>query len=213
MVRAATGDRTVTAHSRLRAVAVEAGIVLGLGLTLTGASLGLLILEYGGGLHLRFGPADLFTAFAAGLTAAVLVRIAVRAHRRWKPAIGRFTAAAALCGIAAAAGALVVMIPPECPGGLFSTGRCDVREAAAWGQAAGLAAAVNFGIVGLALALVRAARRMVRDVRARGLPQAGAPRERRTGAPPRGPREGKGRPTPRRADAERARRKRLRARA
>jgi hypothetical protein len=206
----------VTARVRLRAVAVEAGIVVGLGLVLTAASLGLLILEYGNRLHLRFGPADLFTAFAAGLVAAVVIRVMVRAHRRWKQAIGRFTAAAALCAVAAVAGALVVMIPPECPGGLFSTGRCDLKEAAAWGQVAGLGAVVNFGAVGFVLGVVRFVHGVARDGSAQGLTWIRAFRNRRGAGGraaadrPRDSRESKGRPTPRRADAERARRKRLR---
>ncbi|WP_141578171.1 hypothetical protein [Actinomadura sp. WMMA1423] len=207
-------------------VALEASIIVLLGFVLAGLSIGLLILQYGD--VVTFDAGDVVTAGAAGVFAAAVVRLNVRLHRRWKKTIGRFTAAAALCALAAAAGALVVLVPGECPGGLFSTGRCGVREAAAWGQVAGLAAVLNFMIAGLALTIWRLVRRLgreVRDVIRDGSEQGviwfralkdfrgrrGGPR---TGdGAPRGARDAKGRPTPRRADAERARRKRLRARA
>ncbi|MBC6458088.1 hypothetical protein [Actinomadura sp. HBU206391] len=220
-----------------RAVAREAAIVVALGGALAGVSLGLLVLQYGEALRLGF--ADVLIAGAAGMAAASAVRATARLHRHWKRTVGRFTAAAALCALAALAGALVVMIPGECPGGLFSTGRCGVREAAAWGQVAGLAAVVNFGVAGLTLwfvrlarALSRTVREVIRDgtaqgviwikalggVRRRGSGRRSSNGPRRAGRPAsdgrrRDPREPKGRPTPRRTDAERARRRRLRARA
>jgi hypothetical protein len=126
----------------------------------------------------------------------------------------------------------VVLVPGECPGGLFSTGRCGVREAAAWGQVAGLASVLNFMIAGMALTIWRLAwrsvgwlAREVRDVIRDGSEQGVIwfralknIRRRRSGAreagdAARGAQDAKGRPTPRRADAEQARRKRLRARA
>ncbi|GAA4096791.1 MULTISPECIES: hypothetical protein [Actinomadura] len=213
---------------RPRAVAVEVAIVVSLGVALAGVSLGLLVLQYGGAL--RFGTTDLLIAAAAGVAAASVVRVTVRLHRRWKKSIGRFTAAAALCALAGVVGALVVLIPSECPGGLFSTGRCGVREAAAWGQVAGLGAVVNFGAAGLTLAFVRLVRALpgavwgvISDGTAQGViwirTLGGARRRRavrvgrrRPDGPRRDPREPKGRPTPRRADAERARRTRLRSR-
>ncbi|NDU77720.1 hypothetical protein GWI34_34685 [Actinomadura sp. DSM 109109] len=211
------------------AVALEASIVLLLGFVLAGVSIGALILEYGD--VVTFDVADVITAAAAGIAAAAVVRLNVRLHRRWKKTIGRFTAAAALCGLAAAAGALVVLVPSECPGGLFSTGRCGVREAATWGQVAGLATVLNFMVAGMVLAVWRFARRAVRwsarevrDVARDGSEQGviwfralrnlrGRRAAGRAGEKPRGSQDSKGRPTPRRADAERARRKRLRARA
>ncbi|GAA2404344.1 hypothetical protein GCM10010191_10090 [Actinomadura vinacea] len=207
---------------RPRTLAIETAIVAGLGAALAGISLGLLVLQYGG--TLRLGIADVLAAGAAGMAAAAVVRLTVRLHRRWKKTIGRFTAAAALCSLAVVAGMLVVMIPGECPGGLFSTGRCGVREAAAWGQVAGLAAVVNFGIAGLTLAFVRIVRRLARAVRGvlrdgtdQGVIWVKALRGSGGGAASEGrrrdPQEPKGRPTRRRADAERARRERSRARA
>lgn len=197
---------------RPRAVLRETLIVLLLGAVLTAASLGLLGLEYGGGLH--FSTGDHLTAFAAGVVAAAVVRLNVRLHRRWKRTIGRFTAAAALCGLAAVVGTLAVMALPECPGGLFATGRCGVKESAAWGQVAGLAAVVNISLAGMALAVVRTVWSAVRDGSAQVVDWTralhGRWRRPRTGR--RGPQDPKGRPTPRRADAERLRRERLRAR-
>ncbi|OLT35458.1 hypothetical protein BJF79_32385 [Actinomadura sp. CNU-125] len=121
------------------------------------------------------------------------------------------------------------MIPADCPGGLFGTGRCGIREAAAWGQVAGLAAVLHFAAAVLALASLRLTRRsartirdVVRDGASQGFVWAralSACRSRRAagrtpdGTARRDPREPKGRPTPRRADAERARRNRLRHRA
>ncbi|MGI5204038.1 hypothetical protein ACQEU6_20970 [Spirillospora sp. CA-108201] len=211
------------------AIALEASIVLLLGFVLAGLSIGMLVLQYGD--VVTFDAGDVVTAAAAGVAAAAVVRLNVRLHRRWKKTIGRFTAAAALCALAAAAGALVVLVPGECPGGLFSTGRCGVREAAAWGQVAGLASVLNFMIAGMALTIWRIVRRVGRwlgrevlDVVRDGSEQSviwfralrnirrrrGGGRE--DGGAERGPRDAKGRPTPRRADAEAARRKRLRAR-
>jgi hypothetical protein len=205
-------------------VALEASIIVLLGFVLAGLSIGLLILQYGD--VVTFDTGDVVTAGAAGVAAAAVVRLNVRLHRRWKKTIGRFTAAAALCALAAAAGALVVLVPGECPGGLFSTGRCGVREAAAWGQVAGLGAVLNFMIAGMALTIWRLVRRLgreVRDVLRDGSEQGviwfralKGLRGRRGGkgdGAARGAQDAKGRPTPRRADAERARRKRLRARA
>ncbi|MGW3769133.1 hypothetical protein [Actinomadura verrucosospora] len=208
------------------AVALESSIILLLGFVLAGLSIGLLILQAGD--VVTFDVGDVVTAGAAGVAAAAVVRLNVRLHRRWKKTIGRFTAAAALCALAGAAGALVVLVPSECPGGLFSTGRCGVREAAAWGQVAGLASVLNFMIAGMALAVWRLVRRLAREVRdvVRDGSEQGVAwfralknvRKRRAGAreaggEARGAQDAKGRPTPRRADAEQARRKRLRARA
>ncbi|GAA2252162.1 hypothetical protein GCM10010402_04140 [Actinomadura luteofluorescens] len=216
------------------AVALESSIIVLLGFVLAGLSIGMLVLQYGD--VVTFDVGDVVTAGAAGVAAAAVVRLNVRLHRRWKKTIGRFTAAAALCALAAAAGALVVMVPGECPGGLFSTGRCGVREAAAWGQVAGLAAVLNFMIAGMALTIWRLVRRAgrwlgrevrdvvrdgseqsviwfraLRNIRRRGARPRGGGRD--DGGAERGPRDAKGRPTPRRAEAEAARRKRLRARA
>ncbi|SNR51055.1 hypothetical protein [Actinomadura mexicana] len=219
-------DEARTRRIDFLAVALEASIVVLLGFVLAGVSIGLLILQYGD--VVTFDVGDVVTAGAAGVVAGAVVRLNVRLHRRWKKTIGRFTAAAALCALAAAVGALVVLVPGECPGGLFSTGRCGVREAAAWGQVAGLASVLNFMIAGVALTFWRLARRLAREVR--DVIRDGAEqgviwfralkniRGRRAGAreadgAARGSQDSKGRPTPRRADAERARRKRLRARA
>ncbi|GGT76458.1 hypothetical protein [Actinomadura citrea] len=223
-------DEARTRRIDLLPIALEASIVVLLGFVLAGVSIGLLILQYGDVVTFDLG--DVVTAGAAGVAAAAVVRLNVRLHRRWKKTIGRITAAAALCTLAAAAGALVVLVPGECPGGLFSTGRCGVREAAAWGQVAGLASVLNFMIAGMALTIWRLAwrsvgwlAREVRDVIRDGSEQgviwfralknirrrrAGA---REAGGAARGAQDAKGRPTPRRADAEQARRKRLRARA
>lgn len=208
------------------AVALEVSITVLLGFVLAGLSIGLLIVQAGD--VVTFDAGDVITAAAAGVAAGAVVRLNVRLHRRWKRTIGRFTAAAALCALAAAAGTVVVLVPGECPGGLFSTGRCGVREAAAWGQVAGLAAVLNFMIAGMSLTIWRLLRRAARgvgDVLRDGAEQgviwfralknvrrrrAGA---REDGGEARGAQDAKGRPTPRRADAERERRKRLRARA
>jgi hypothetical protein len=223
-------DEARTRRIDLLPIALEASIVVLLGFVLAGVSIGLLILQYGDVVTFDLG--DVVTAGAAGVAAAAVVRLNVRLHRRWKKTIGRITAAAALCTLAAAAGALVVLVPGECPGGLFSTGRCGVREAAAWGQVAGLASVLNFMIAGMALTIWRLAwrsvgwlAREVRDVIRDGSEQGVIwfralknIRRRRSGAreagdAARGAQDAKGRPTPRRADAEQARRKRLRARA
>lgn len=202
---------------RLRPVAVEAAIVMLLGIVLAGASAGLLVLSFDG--RVRFGISDLLTAGAAGLAVAVIVRIAALLHRSWTKTVGRFTAAAALCAAAGIAGALVVMVPSQCPGEVLSTGRCGVEQAASWGQVAGLAAIVNFGLVGFVLGLWRGIRDLVGDGSAQGLVWFRALNDlrRRRGARaqerPRDPRGAKGRPTPSRADAREARRKRLSARA
>ncbi|WP_433183118.1 hypothetical protein [Actinoallomurus sp. CA-150999] len=205
---------------RSRAVATEAAIIVLLGLGLAGVSLGLFRLEYGGKLHL--GTADLPAVAAAGIAAAAAIRATVRLHRRWKKTVGRFTATAVLCAIAAIVGMLIVMIPSACPGEL-GTSRCSVRQAATWGEAAGLATLVNFIIAGLVLAVVRGSRDLARDgtsqslvwIKAlrRRLDRRSPERARRTrasGGGPRDPRQPKGRPTPRRADAERMRRERAR---
>ncbi|MEV3922896.1 hypothetical protein [Actinomadura coerulea] len=207
------------------AVALEVSITVLLGFVLAGLSIGLLIVQAGD--VVTFDAGDVITAAAAGVAAGAVVRLNVRLHRRWKKTIGRFTAAAALCALAAAAGTVVVLVPGECPGGLFSTGRCGVREAAAWGQVAGLAAVLNFMIAGMSLTVWRFLRRAARgvgDVLRDGAEQGviwfralknirgrrAAARE--AGGEARGAQDAKGRPTPRRADAERARRKLLRAR-
>ena len=211
-----------------KSVVIECGIITLVGAVLAGVSIGLLFVQYGEqhGEHLKFGFADVVSAGAAGIVAAAIIRLNVLLHRRWKRTIGRFTAAAALCAVAAVAGALVVLVPSECPGGLFTTGRCGVREAAAWGQVAGLLALVNFGIAGflllvwrLARALARGARDVVRDGTLQGVSWARALKgfvkrrgsRRSEDETRRGPKDGKkGGPTPRRADAERARRERNR---
>ncbi|TDC44457.1 hypothetical protein E1281_33900 [Actinomadura sp. KC345] len=210
-----------------KAVVIECGIIALVGAILAGVSIGMLFVQYGEqhGEHLKFGVADVVSAGAAGIVAAAIIRLNVLLHRRWKRTIGRFTAAAALCAVAAVAGVLVVLIPSECPGGLFTTGRCGVREAAAWGQVAGLLALVNFGLAGMSLlfwrlvrALARGVRDVVRDGTLQGVSWARALKRvvkhrsfRRTeDGTERGPQDKKGRPTPRRADAEQARRDRNR---
>ncbi|MGI8330904.1 hypothetical protein ACRYCC_13140 [Actinomadura scrupuli] len=201
---------------RARAIARETVIVVLLAVVLAGASIGLLTLQYGG---LRFGAGDLLTVGLFGVVVAAVVRATVRLHRRWKAAIGRFTAAAALCALAGVTGALVVLVPATCPGDLPGSGRCGVQEAAAWGQVGGVAAVLNFMLAGLALATFRAVGNVLRDSSEQSvvwIRAAVAAWRRRAGrrAPsvPRGPQDPKGRPTPRRADAQRARRDRPRAR-
>ena len=193
----------------MRTVLRELAIIAALGVTLAGASVGLLHLEFGS-VHL--GMADLATALAVGIVAASVIRGTVRLHRRWRPVVGRFTAAAALSAIAAAAGFLIAFAPPDCPGGVLHGGRCSVSEAAAWGQVAGLATVLNFIVAGLVLAIFRTAWSVLRDGSTQGIAWIAALRKRLRRPEP--PRPGsKGRPTPRRAEAERARRERLRARA
>ncbi|WP_395105138.1 hypothetical protein [Actinomadura sp. SCN-SB] len=145
----------------LRTASAEVAIVAALGLGLAAGSVALMILQYGA--RVRFGTADLIGGLAAGVCAAAIIRVVVRLHRRWKRSIGRITAAAALCGLAAVIGALAVLIPPHCPGDIVVTGRCGVRESAAWGQVAGLAMVLNFLVAGLALALARGVRGVLRD--------------------------------------------------
>lgn len=199
-----------------RRLAVEAAIVVVLGSVLTGASLASLTLEYG---SLHFAAMDLVTAWAAGLVAALAVRLVVRLHRRWKQAVGRFTAAAALCALAALVGALVVMLPGHCPGGPPWAGRCGVKEAAQWGQVAGLATVLNFMLAGVGLAIFRTGKAVIRDGSSQfvvwfkalaGVWQTRVMKLQVQAVRPK--QKAKGRPTPRRADAERARRERLRAR-
>jgi hypothetical protein len=185
-----------------------------LGIVLAACSLGLLFLESSEKVHLPIG--DLLAAGAAGLVAAAVVRLNVRLHRRWKPVVGRFTAAAGLCAVAAVAGTLAVMVPETCPGVMFSTSRCSVQEASAWGEVAGLAAVVNFGLAGISVALYRKVRGVLGDASEQGrdgLKALGRLRRGRSEQAPDGsrhPQEPKGRPTPRRADAQRERRERLR---
>lgn len=217
--RAPRGKEPPTRGDR-RAVAAEAGITVALGVALSAGSLGLLILQYRGKVHLAGG--DLLTAGAAGLVAAATVRLNVRLHRRWKRTLGRFTAAAGLCAIAAVVGALAVMAPEHCPGVMLDTGRCGVREASSWGEAAGLAAVVNFGLAGISVTLYRGGRGVLADASEQGLHGLRALGRNlhrrlrgRSGRAPDGPRHPqapKGRPTPRRADARRERRERLRSR-
>ncbi len=179
----------------LRRSASEAAIVLGLGVVLGSAAACLLRLEYGAAGRLDLS--DLGTVAAAGVAAALVVRGTALLHRRWKPAVGRFTAAAALCALAAVAGMLVSWVPGDCPGGLLHDGRCSVSEAAAWGQVSGLATVLNFALAGLAFAVFRTVRGVVVDGTAQGLLWYAALRRRlRKPAPPRP--GSKGRPTPRR---------------
>ncbi|MEV5709698.1 hypothetical protein [Actinoallomurus sp. NPDC052274] len=204
-------------RARLRAVATETAIIVLLGVALAAVSLGLLRFEYGGRVH--FGTVDLLVVAAAGIAAAMAVRATVRLHRRWKRTVGRFTAAAVLCAVAAVVGALVVLIPSACPGEL-GTSRCSARQAANWGEAAGLAMLLNFLIAGLVLALVRGTRDLARDGTSQSLTWIRALRDRfgkrsargakASGGRSRDPQQPKGRPTPRRADAERTRRARAR---
>lgn len=220
--------RNIRTSVEPKRIAIECGVIALLGVALAGVSIGLLFLQYGDqyGKYLKFGVEDVVIACSVGIVAAAIVRFTVLLHRRLKPLIGRVTAAAALCALAGIAGALVTLVPGECPGGLFETGRCGVREAAAWGQVAGLAAVLNFGIAGIGLliwrllkALARGVRDVVRDGSMQGVAWAKALkrvwRRRVTRRAPdekeRGPQDPKGRPTRRRADAERARRGRLRA--
>lgn len=199
---------------RPRAVAAEATITVLVGVALAASSLGLLAYQYGAGLHL--GTGDQITVAAAGVAAAAVVRVTARLHRRWKRTLGPITAAAALCALAAIAGTLVVMIPSQCPGVLFGSGRCGAKEAATWGETAGLAAMLNFMLIGLSLALFRMVRNVVGDAVAQCLVWikmlARRGTDRQAPGRRRHPHEPKGRPTPRRAEAEQARRQRLRAR-
>jgi hypothetical protein len=199
---------------RARAVTVEAAIVLLLGAGLAAASVGLLL--YGGAARAGFGSADLLGAGVAGVVVAALVRVAIRMHRRWSPVVGGITAAVLLCALASLAGALIVLIPGECPGAMVPEGRCGIKDAASWGEVAGLATLLNFTAAGLFLMVFRGARSTVRGGAAATVRWARRLKTvRRHGAgrpaPPRGPQDPKGRPTPKRADAERARRRRLRA--
>jgi hypothetical protein len=191
----------------LRRSAAEAAIVLGLGVVLGSAAASLLRLEYGAAG--RLGLRDLATVAAAGIAAAAVVRGAALLHRRWKPVVGRFTAAAALCALAAVAGMLVAWVPGDCPGGLLHDGRCSVSEAAAWGQVSGLATVLNFILAGLAFAVFRTVRAVISDGSAQGLAWYVAIRERlRKPVPPRP--GSKGRPTPRRDAVRRERLRRAR---
>lgn len=210
---------------RLRPVATEAAVVALLGAALAAVALILPAVEYGQAPRVAQG--GLVALGAAGLIAAAIARAVVRLHRRWKQKIGRFTAAAALCALAAILGTIAATIPDQCPGRLFAPGRCGLKEAAAWGQAAGLATVVNFMLAGFVLGTFRTARIVIRDGSAQcadwlkalggALPHRSSMRRHRTREPVatrrRGSQDSKGRPTPRRADAERARRRRLRARA
>ena len=146
-----------------RPVLAEIVVAVLLGAALALCALGSLLLQATGPVRIDGG--DLLALAAAGLVAAVVVRVTVRLHRRWKDALGRLTAAAALCAVAAMAGGLIALIPGQCPGQLLSTGRCDLAQAASWGQAAGLTAVLNFLIIGLALAAYRGVRNVVRDAR------------------------------------------------
>lgn len=197
---------------RARAIAVEAVIVVLLGAVLAAGSVGLLLL--GGARPAGLGAGDVLSASVAGVVVAVIIRVATRLHRRWRPVIGGFTAAALLCALAALAGALVMLLPSECPGAMFTQGRCGIKDAAAWGNVAGLATALNFAAAGLFLMLLRLVRGLVRGGATqimtwtrtvKGVRHRDAGR--RTRPAPRGPQDPKGRPTPRRADAERARRR------
>jgi hypothetical protein len=218
--RAVRGEKPPARIDR-RAVATEVGITAVLGIALSASSLGLLVLQYPGKVHL--GAGDLIAAGAAGLVAAAVIRLTVRLHRHWKRTLGRITAAAALCAVAAMVGALAVTVPDHCPGVMLDTGRCGVREASSWGEVAGLAAVVNFGLAGVFVALYRGFRGVLDDASEQshdGLRALGRLLHRRlrgrSGRAPTGPRhsqESKGRPTPRRADTRRERRERLRDRA
>ncbi|MEO3826344.1 hypothetical protein [Actinomadura sp. B10D3] len=145
---------------------METAVVVLLGTVLAACSLVLLVRGSPG--PFRAGIPELVTACAAGFVAAAVIRVNVRVHRRWKLTLGRFTAAAALCAVSAVAGALVVLVPGECPGDKFAAGRCGVRESSTWGMAAGLGAVVNFSLAGFALGLYRS----VRDVLLDGSAQA-----------------------------------------
>lgn len=212
--------RSLGARAGARAMGREVAITMALGFGLTAAVLSVFVLE--SGAWPRFAVGDIVTAGAAGLVAAGVVRMTVRLHRRWKRTVGRLTASAALCALAGIAGSLVVMIPSRCPGEMFSTGRCGLREATTWGQVAGLATLVNLLVVGLILALTRSAARVVGEGSAQGLiwiRKLGGLRRRRldvrasgAGHRPAGSGRAKVRPTPRRADVEQARRARLRPR-
>lgn len=197
-----------------RPVVAEVLAVVTLGIALAVCALGTLLSQATGPVRIDGG--DLLALGAAGLVAAAVVRVTVRLHRRWKDTVGRFAAAAALCATAAVLGTLIALIPSECPGQLLTTGRCGLGQAAGWGQVAGLTAAANFLFIGLALAAYRGVRGVLRDAGRQGADGVRKLRERRsprTVTTRRDPREPKGRPTPRRADAEAARRERLRGRA
>jgi hypothetical protein len=219
-------------RSRWRAVAAEVAIVVALGTVLGGFSVALLVTRYPG--TPRFTVTDLLTIAGAALVAATIVRLCVRLHRGWARTLGRTTSAAALCALSGVVGSVVVLVPDRCPGTLFATGRCDVQETTAWGLAVGLAAVVNFAAAGLAVGLYRGVRGVLGDTGAVGLDAVralsglrrrsrsahsirtwGKGRRQDPHGPkrPRDPREPKGRPTPRRADAQRARRGRPRSRA
>jgi hypothetical protein len=202
-----------------RSAAIEAAIVASLGFALSGVSVGLMV--YGSQGEIRFSVSDLVIAYAAGVTVAMVIRVTLVLHRRWARTVGRYTAGAALCAIAAIVGVLVVLIPADCPGGgPFATGRCDAREATSWGLVAGLASIVNLGTVGVALAATRFVRGVAVDGSAQAVITAKALRKMwrrrvtdRLSSDKAARREGaKGRPTPRRADARRDRAKRLRGR-
>lgn len=198
-------------------IVAEAAIVVPLGVVLAICALVSMLSQATGPVLIDGG--DLLALGTAGLVAAVIVRVTVRLHRRWTNAVGRFTAAAALCAIAAVLGTLIALIPSRCPGQILTTGRCGLGQAAGWGQAAGLAALVNFLVIGLVLMAYRGVRNVLRDAGRQGVEGVRKLRDERRSrtaapAPPkrRDPREPKGRPTPRRADAEAARRKRVRDR-
>jgi hypothetical protein len=148
-------------------VAAEAVIVVALGAVLAVCALETLLSQQQTG-PTRFDAGDLAALGAAGLVAAVIVRVTVRLHRHWQGTVGRFTAAAALCAVAAVVGALIALIPGQCPGQLLTTGRCGLGQAASWGQVAGLTAAVNFLFIGMALAAYRGVRGVLRDAGRQG---------------------------------------------
>lgn len=211
---AASGCRAWFGRHR---VAREAAVVVPLGAILAVCALWTMLTQATGPVVIDGG--DALALAAAGLVAAVIVRVTVLLHRQWKAAVGRFTAAAALCAVAAVVGTLIALIPSRCPGELLATGRCGVGQAAGWGQVAGLAALVNFLVIGLVLMAYRGVRNVLRDAGRQGaesVRKLSDARPSRTAAttPPkrRDPREPKGRPTARRADAEAARRKRVRDR-
>ncbi|URM98921.1 hypothetical protein LUW76_33860 [Actinomadura madurae] len=148
-----------TKRSRARVVREPVLIVL-IGTGLTVCSLVSLTLQYGS-LHLDAG--DHLVGWAAGLATAGGIRAIVRCHRRWKAPLGPRTAAAAICATGAVAAALVAMVPETCPGGLPWQGRCTIGEAAAWGQACGLALALNFLVISLTSVSFRWTRKVGRD--------------------------------------------------
>lgn len=213
-MRSATASRAWFGRHR---IAAEAVIVVPLGVVLAVCALAAMLGQAPGPVLIDGG--DLLALGTAGLMAAAIVRITVRLHRSWTATVGRFTAAAALCAIAAVLGTLIALIPSRCPGQILTTGRCGLGQAAGWGQVAGLAALVNFLVIGLVLMMYRGVRNVLRDAGRQGVESVRKLREERRSrtaapAPPkrRDPREPKGRPTPRRADVEAARRKRVRDR-